>query len=121
MYGIGAVVAFVLVGVGMHLMGMPDAIVGPAASGVSILILGLGNIHGADAATVEAFATKLSGQVNDVMPVVQSTVAKVKEDLTALHNVNAQQIAVHAAVLSVPATTSPKPEPVEPDKPHLVT
>lgn len=124
-YGILAIVAFVLVLIALHLLGAPDGISSMAAGGVSTLILGLGNIHGADQATVQALESKLSQQVTDIMPVVQSTIGNVKEDLLAKHAANAQQIAVHDAIIAAAPALAPPPAPkalpVVEDKPHLVT
>ncbi len=115
-HGVAAIGALVVVSVGLHLFGCPDAIVALASTAVTTLLISMGLMHSGDQQTIEKVSSDLSSQV-------LAGVTAVKEDLTALHNVNAKEIAVHAAVI---ASGAPVVAPVHvqestDDKPHLVT
>lgn len=114
-HGLAAVGSLVIVSVGLHLFGCPDAIVALTTTAVTTLLMSMGLMHAGDQQAIEKVSSDLSSQV-------VAGVTAVKEDLTALHNVNAKEIAVHAAVIaSVPPAAVPITNSAADDKPHLVT
>ncbi len=118
-HGVAAIGALVVVSVGLHLFGCPDAVVAIASTAVTTLLMSMGLMHAGDQQAIEKVSTDLSAQV-------LTGVTAVKEDLTALHNVNAKEIAVHAAVIATvaPATVPVASSQSSPDNsgsPHLIT
>ena len=104
--------AFLVISGGALYAGLPlaEAIsLGTTALAVGV---GLGLFQAADTQMVEKVGP-------DILPVI----AKVEKDLMEKHAVNAQNIAVHAAVLSVPLAAPPVVQTLEPaeEKTHLVS
>ncbi len=118
-HGVAAIGALAVVSVGLHIFGCPDAVVAIASTAVTTLLMSMGLMHAGDEQAIEKVATDLSAQV-------LTGVTAVKEDLTALHNVNAKEIAVHAAVIAsvaptVAAAVPSQPSPDNSGSPHLIT
>ncbi len=116
-HGMAAIGALVVVSVGLHVFGCPDAVIALASTAVTTLLMSMGLMHAGDQQAIDKVSGDLSSQV-------VAGVTAVKEDLTALHNINAKEIAVHAAVIAAVApAVAPSTvisAPVD-DKPHLVT
>jgi hypothetical protein len=105
MHAVIAIVAFVAVGVGCKLLGLPDIVSGFAATGVALLLQSLGLIQAGDAASLEKTASDLSEQVN-------KGIAEVKVYTTNLHMQSiANDAVLHTAVAVQAATAGATPPP----------
>jgi len=120
--------ALVIVPVVLHLFGVSPEVITYATGAVVVALQSSGLMHAGDSQEIEQVASSVTKRIDYVVPVMKETISKVKDDLTAMHNVNAQSIAVHDAKLAVVIPPVVATEPVtapaqmkhSEDKPHLV-